>query len=186
MLSEGLECWDQVTEVWKVDRFDIYGLIMVDTFLNGSYSSRDKIDSINYFNYSPSLVSTSLPCDLAISFTTDDSGISNLMCSSHQNEMGLTVCLAFEALHVSTSSLMLLLQTILGYQEEYNQQWTWAHSLNATQTASLQLAVCMLAGLECPLLVLSSFTNCENLQEIFNDLLEAVELECLVHSITFL
>ena len=56
---------------------------MVDTFLNGSYSSRDKIDFINYFNYSPSLVSTSLPCDLAISFTTDDSGISNLMCSSH-------------------------------------------------------------------------------------------------------
>ena len=41
--------------------------------------------------------------------------------------------------------------------------------LNATQTANPQLAVCMLAGLERPFLVLSSFTNSENLQEILND-----------------
>lgn len=52
---------DQVTEVWEPDPLDINGLFMVGTFLNGSYSSRDKIssvqfNSINYFNYSPSPV----------------------------------------------------------------------------------------------------------------------------------
>lgn len=127
MLSEGLECWDQVTEVWKVDRFDINGLIMVDTFLNGSYSSRDKIDSINYFNYSPSLVSTSLPCDLAISFTTDDSGISNLMCSSHykwdaiDSVSGLwgPACLYFLLYAASTADNPWI-------PGGYNRQWTWA------------------------------------------------------------
>ena len=40
---------------------------------------------------------------------------------------------------------------------------------NPTQPANPQLAVCMLAGLERPFLVLSNFTNSENLQEILND-----------------
>ena len=83
MPSEGLECWDQVAEAWEVDPLSINGLFMAGTFSNVSYSSRDKIDFINYFNYSPSPVSTSLPCDFAISSTIDDSGVSNLTCSSH-------------------------------------------------------------------------------------------------------